>query len=810
MKPAQVVCISLMLAGTMILAQFVSVRAANQASGLAFAQGLQHGLPANSSHISQKGAFAQTGFAKTEVRTSLALHSRRVRVTPQAQTGPEQVLYAFQGSPDGNDPNGGLIFDSKGNLYGATQYGGSGSCSLGELSLGCGTVFELSPSGSGGWSETVLYAFQGGAGGGADGWYPGGPLIFDSKGNLYGATVYGGSTSGLCGTYGCGTIFELSPNGNGGWTETILYRFQGGADGSNPNGGLIFDQAGNLFGTTATGGGGSHCYWNTPGCGTVFELSPNGGGGWTEKVLYSFGVTSSDGNTPNSPLIFDGAGNLFGTTPYGGGTGCSYYNIPGCGTVFELSPNGAGGWKETFLYAFQGDPDGQEPEAGLIFDQKGNLYGTTFGGGESDCGSLNQIYCGTVFEFSPNGSGSWTEFILYRFESGTGSSFGTNPSTSLVFDQSGNLYGTTTNGYGNDFYGTVFELAPAEGGGWTETTLYVLQGGSDGRSPSSGLILDPAGNLYGETNLGGDINCGGGNGCGTIYEVSKVAVATLSPASLGFGDQTPGASSSPQAVTVTNSGRLPLTITSIGITGANSGDFGQTNNCLSSLSQGDSCKVSVTFTPTAGGNRAAALQLTDNAPGSPQGVSLSGTGEDFSLSVTSQTSQTVTPGQAANYAIAVAPVDGFSQKVALSCSGAPPQSTCTVTPSSVRLNGTSSAPANVAVVTTGASASLVSPAGFPPGGFRLALWLAFAGLPRGMLLGSRPGKRRGPAVYGLLLLCVLCVAMTWTACGGGSSSTGNGGNGGTPTGTYTLTVTGTFSSGSANLVHSTKLTLVVQ
>jgi hypothetical protein len=382
----------------------------------------------------------------------------------------------------------------------------------------------------------------------------------------------------------------------------------------------------------------------------------------------------------------------------------------------------------------------------------------------------------------------------------------------LVFDQSGNLYGTTIVYPGTSYPGTVFELTPNGSGGWAEVNLYIFQGNDGGAGPISELIFDKAGNLYGETEMGGSQkgseDCQ--NGCGTVFEVSKVPVATFSPASLSFGDQTPGANSSPQAATLTNSGRLPLTITSIGITVANRGDFGQTNNCPASLSPQSSCSIKVTFTPTAGGNRSAAVSVTDNAPGSPQTVALSGTGEDFSLSVTSQTSVTVTPGQAANYAIAVSPVSGFAQKVALSCSGAPAQSTCTVSPSSVTLNGTSSAPANVAVVTTAASASLVSPAGLPPGGIRLALWLAFAGLPGLVLLGSRPRKRRGPAVYGLLLLCVLSVVMMWSACGGGGSSSSGSSGGGTPPGSYNLTVTGSFASGSTNLVHSTKLTLVVQ
>ena len=705
--------------------------------------------------------------------------------------------------------------------------GGNGTCWTGVA--GCGAVFELSPNGSGGWTEAVIYSFQGWSQG--DGAFPAYGLIFDEAGNLYGVTPQGGSIQGNC-TFGdgCGTVFELSPNGSGGWTETLIYVFQNDYP-AEPGGPLTFDRTGNLYSTMNDGGGE----------GGVVELSPNSGG-WELTSLYTWAASSYP-----SAVTVDKSGNVYGIISgmgCGGGEGF-------CGAVFELAPNGSGGWTETNLYNFQGGSDGQGPSSGVIFDQRGNLLGTTYGGGGTGCS-----YCGTVFELSPSGPG------------------------------------------------------------WTKTTLYRFQGGSDGWWPNSGLIVDQAGELYGTAFPGGGTGCDGDDGCGVVYEVFRESLATFSPTSLSFGSQTIGIAGSPQVVTLTNNGNEPLTITSIEITGANAGDFSETNNCPSplpannscnisvsftptatgarsaavsvtdnapgspqsvplsgvgvlpavtfspasltfsnqtvgtksspqvttatntgagtlsitsiaitgsnrsefaetnncpsSLSPSDSCEISVTFAPTALGSAAALLSVADNVPGSPQGVSLTGTADvgDFSLSVTSQASQTVTPGQAANYAIAVAPISGFAQKVALSCSGAPAQSTCTVTPSSVTLDGTSSAPANVAVVTTAASASLVSPAGFPPAGIRLALWLAFFGLSGVVLLGGGPGKRRGSAVYGLLLLCMLCVVMMWSACGGGSSSSGSGG--GTPAGTYTLTVTGTYSSGSANLAHSTKLTLVVQ
>jgi len=733
--------------------------------------------------------------------------SRQLKNIPRAKSttsDPEQVLYSFQGGNDGADPSGGLIFDSEGNLYGTTQWGGGGPCS-GEpapngVYSGCGTVFKLSPNGSGGWTETVLYRFQGGT----DGIQPSSGLIFDQTGNLYGTTASGGGPSSCC-----GTVFELSPNGNGGWTEAVLYVFGtngGSSDGANPQG-VIFDKAGNLYGTTSQGGNGVCSHDGFASCGTVFELSPKSAGGWTETIIYKFPSGDSEGYVPNPGLIFDQAGNLYGMTSLGGAGTCE--GAGGCGVAFELSPSAGGSWIEMLLYSFQGGSDGDTPLAGLISDQTGNLYGTTSSGGTCAFDPIDG--CGTAFKLSPNGSGGWTETILHNFQG----SDGARPFDVLIFDKSGNLYSTTGNGgKGNcplyNGCGTVFELSPTGAGAWAETLLYSFQAGNDGEGanePTGGVIFDQAGNLYGTTQLGGGTGCGG-SGCGVAFEVIKAPGATLSPASISFGNQTPGSASSPQAVTLTNTGRLPLVITLIQITGTNSSDFAQTNTCPASLPQNDSCDINVTFTPTAGGNRSAQLQATDNAPGSQQSIVLTGTGSDFSLAA-SPAQTTVTPGQAANYTLTVSPVNGFAQKVALSCSGAPPQSTCTISPSSVALDGTGSASASVAVVTSGPSAVLGRPAAFPPpGDSRFALWLAFSGLPGLVVLRTSLCRRRDKAVLGLLLVFVLFVVIGLPGCGGGNGS--SGGTTGTPAGTYNLTVTGTFSSGPANLVHSTNFTVVVQ
>jgi uncharacterized repeat protein (TIGR03803 family) len=340
--------------------------------------------------------------------------------------------------------------------------------------------------------EEVLHSFQND---GTDGIDPGPGLISDGAGNLYGTTSVGG-------THNWGTVFELSPAAGGGWTEKVLYSFASVPDGSWPMSALIFDAAGNLYGTTLSGG--------TNNGGTVFELSPDGGGGWTEKVLHNFGIGGIDGDEPQAGLIFDAAGNLYGTTGRGGGT---FY-----GTVFELSPDGGGGWTEQVLHSFGAGTDGAFPYAGLIFDAAGNLYGTTYEGGAFDTCAAEG--CGTVFELMPAAGGNWTEKVLYSFDYNSGG--GIAPSANLIFDGAGNLYGTTSSGYYGDSNGTVFELSPTAGGNWTEQVLHSFGSGTDGNNPVGSLIFDFAGNLYGTTAWGGTFSsCL--NGCGTVFELMPAA-----------------------------------------------------------------------------------------------------------------------------------------------------------------------------------------------------------------------------------------------------------------------------------------------
>jgi uncharacterized repeat protein (TIGR03803 family) len=276
-------------------------------------------------------------------------------------------------------------------------------------------------------------------------------------------------------------------------TFTVLHNFTGGADGANPFAGLTWDRAGNLYGTTTYGGYDDH--------GTVFKLSRKGSS-WLFTPLYNF-QGGNDGVNPRAALARGLDGTLYGTTYYGGGYGCSDY---GCGTVFNVRPsthasaNVFGEWVETVSYRFLGGLDGANPEAGVIFDRAGGIYGTTRFGG---------LYgWGAAFGMTPS-DGGWTETVIYSF---TGGADGAMPGSSLIFDTTGNLYGTTYGMSLDNPYGTVYELSPTETG-WAEKTLYTFRGGSDGANPAAGLTFDQSGNLYGTTDYGGS-----GHG-GTIFQL---------------------------------------------------------------------------------------------------------------------------------------------------------------------------------------------------------------------------------------------------------------------------------------------------
>lgn len=387
----------------------------------------------------------------------------------------EQVIYSFAGA-DGSSPTSNLLRDFNGNLYGTTSSGGS---------QGAGTVFELSPNG-GDWTEQTLYTFQGGS----DGSDPSSGLIADSAGNLYGETAGGGSQSN-------GTIYELSPSGSN-WTKTTLYSFVDASTGMFPNGGLLFDSNGNLYGTTAQGG--------VPlALGTVFQLTPDGHGNWTEKVIFEFG-NGHDGGMPLAGLVADSQGNLFGTTFAGYGV---------AGAVYELIPRQNGKWRRKVLHGFKGGKDGEFPSGNLVLDASGNVYGTAQEGGAQQSGSCPFGGCGTVFKLTRSAK-TWRFSVLYTFNGGQD---GKQPDGALAFDASGNLYGTTEQGGGTGCLngwgcGTVFELSPSAKGPWTETVLHRFVKMPDGLQPQGALLADPQGNWYGTTLTGG------ANSAGTIFELT--------------------------------------------------------------------------------------------------------------------------------------------------------------------------------------------------------------------------------------------------------------------------------------------------
>jgi uncharacterized repeat protein (TIGR03803 family) len=313
----------------------------------------------------------------------------------------------------------------------------------------------------------TLHKFSGGADGGA----PSAGLILDATGNLYGTTSSGGAS-------GHGTVFQLKPNSDGTWTETVLHSFNLN-DGAIPSSDLIFDQVGNLYGTTSLGGNLSGC---NDGCGVVFKLTPNPDGSWTESVLHTF-TDVPDGRFPNAGLIFDQAGNLYGTTVDGG--------ADGNGTVFKLTPNLDGSWTETVTYNFTGGADGADPYGSLIFNTAGDVYGTAVYGGDVNC--FLPYGCGVVFKLDPTGK----ETVLHTF---TGRD-GIGPSSALIFDATGNLYGTTGQGGAGGGWGTVFKLTPNLDGSWTERVLHAFAK-DPVASPDFHLVFDVAGNLYGNAYIG--------------------------------------------------------------------------------------------------------------------------------------------------------------------------------------------------------------------------------------------------------------------------------------------------------------------
>ncbi len=386
-----------------------------------------------------------------------ALLSTLLLIAARAQAQTETVLYNFCSvgfdCTDGAGPISILTPDGAGNFFGTTHSGGhSGTY---------GAVFELSPNGSGGWNESVIYNFSLGR----QGAYPEfSPVVFDAAGNLYGTTEAGG--------IGYGVVFELMPIGQN-WLEKVIYTFNNTGDGGSPQSGVIVDSAGNVYGTTPTGGPGN--------VGTVFELSASEGH-WSEQVIYAFD-TSLDAGPPG--LTMDSNGNIFGAA-----------NL----TVFELSPNGAGGWSPTTLHTFPGQDVGIDGTPAL--DKAGNVYGTIML--KEPDGTLGP---GEVYKLQRE-NGKWGIESLHAWPDGTG------PYAGVTLDAAGNVYGTTMDG-GARGQGTVFELMPVHNTikSYIQRVLWNFSG-PDGANPLSSLVLDGSGNLYGATVFGGSV------GYGTVFEVT--------------------------------------------------------------------------------------------------------------------------------------------------------------------------------------------------------------------------------------------------------------------------------------------------
>jgi len=370
-----------------------------------------------------------------------------------------KAIYKFKVQNDGRTPMASLVFDAEGNLYGTTANGGPNRT---------GNIFELSPNPDGTWTERVIYNFTGNKYGA----HPSAALIVDTDDNLYGTTLDGGK-------YRRGTVFELAPNPDGTWTESLLHSFRGNdRDGGDPSSRLMRDAAGSLYGTTPAGGAYA--------AGTAYQLTRNPDGTWTERIIHDFAC--DDGCVPRAGLTADSAGNLYGTASSGA--------TDNFGTVFSLMPNDNGTWTHSVLYRFTGGSDGANPVSSLIFDGEGNFYGTTINGGNhTKC----LQGCGAAFRLKPT-PGGWEERVIHAF--------GGRPAElvngDLVFDFSGNLYGaaTVTFHHGSYCCGMIYRLAPQGDGNWKIATAHRFKG-TDGAYPRTGLVLDTAGRLYGTTPYGG-------------------------------------------------------------------------------------------------------------------------------------------------------------------------------------------------------------------------------------------------------------------------------------------------------------------
>ena len=671
---------------------------------------------------------------------------------------------------------------------------------------------------------TLLHSFTGPP----DGANSAAGLVADAAGNFYGTTSQGGFTGGACGVVGCGIVFKVDQSGN----ETVLHSFAGQPDGATPLAALVLDSLGNMYGTTSLGG--------TSNSGTVFKLDSTG----TETVLYSF-AGEPDGAQPVADLVLDSAGDLLGTTFQGG--------IANAGTVFKLDSTG----KETVLYSFTGGTDGSQPKSGLILDEKGNMYGTTFEGGTlGSCSptkrerSPTTVTCGVVFELDTTG----TESVLYSF---TGAPDGAGPADDLVRDASGDLYGTTSaggmicytitppfpgQGPSTEFYcGTVFKLDPTG----KETLLYTFSGAPDGAIPYAGLILDAAGNLYGTTTKGGAGACAvtsGLNGienlgCGSVYEMAAAGNASVVYSFTGTGVDW----ASTAGLTLDTSGNLIGTTTQGGGVGGECGNIGcgvvfklAANVDLpraaaptfsppdGAYSSSQSVTISDTTanagiyyttdgsTPTTLSTRyAGAIRVnaseTIHAIAAATGFSNSSIASadytistpDFSLTPASSNLTVASGGQKTDV-ITIAPQNGaFANPIQLTCgvAGPSPTPTCSLTTASVTL-GAEAATSTLTITAPTASAMQTPSQPVQPGAskFAFAVWLSLAFF-LAAVGGSKKRIRSCWALSGTLVLALVLQS----ACGGTGRTTTSQMN-------YTVTVTAT----SGTTQHSTQVGVTLQ
>jgi uncharacterized repeat protein (TIGR03803 family) len=523
-------------------------------------------------------------------------------VSSGGQAGNQKVLYTFTGGVDGSQPyQAGVIFDPAGNLYGVTQYGGA---------YGQGTVFQLTPSTNGAWTETVLHSFTGGT----DGLQPQGGLAIDGAGNLYGTTSWGGDPNA-----GCGTVFKLSPSDNG-WTFNVLHAFTNGQDGCSPQGGNLRVLAGgSIYGTTAGGGAGSQ--------GTVFALYP----AW--PFYWVWPLRGGNGEFPGGLGGYvPGAAN-YGTANFGG--------AHGVGTVFELA--GPTGYSIETKHTFNTtNAAGSYPIGDLAGQDNGNggfMYGVTAAGGVGGYGTVYQLTeSQSIYDL-------WSISVLHSFSGLDGAT----PWAGVVLDAAGNLYGTTFS-RGKGGAGTVFKLTLGAKNTWTHTVLYSFTGGIDGGEPTSGVVFDNAGNLYGTTNTGGAFKQG------VVYEVVKTT-AVIKPASLTFGPQPLNTASPAQRISLFNTSSIPITDTSVNV----QGDFAiSANKCQNGVQPDTHCDVYVTYTPTGTGTapRTGTITFVDTAFNSPQSAPLSGTVPYHTETLVSTSGSPSFVGQAVTFTATVTSTHG--------------------------------------------------------------------------------------------------------------------------------------------------------